>query len=153
QDLLRDKSDAHAALRTATTDLEDAKRAHSTAKQVANAARDKHAEALSAAEAVRAQFATADALATSKETSASGLEQRAKADMARYENRVGVTDQHFLMVAPEPDRLEAHQRARDVWRTASFIVPKPAETSQDALALAPEVGRFAIADGTTNSDF
>jgi hypothetical protein len=72
----------------------------------------------------------------------------------RRQIHLSLRDQHVPWLSTASGRARGqHRRARERFQAASFIEPKSGEASQDAVATAPELGRFAIADGVTNSDF
>jgi hypothetical protein len=50
------------------------------------------------------------------------------------------------------EAVRAFARGRRRWGLVAWNEPKPGEVSQDAVAAAPELGRYAISDGVTNSD-
>jgi hypothetical protein len=81
-------------------------------------------------------------------------EARVRAEQAnlRYDRRRQLLDQHLLRVSGTPAERAAYREAAKRYQLTSAIESKPQEISQDALATAPELGRFAIADGVTNSD-
>jgi hypothetical protein len=73
---------------------------------------------------------------------------------ARRDQRKGNRDQHAAHIAQQDsDRRALYHAAVKKTRLWTMIEPKPGEVSQDAVAAAPELGLFAIADGVTNSSY
>jgi hypothetical protein len=72
----------------------------------------------------------------------------------KYAQGRGNLDQHAVRVAQLPSGKRAkYLQALRKFKVVTAIESKPGEISQDAVAAAPELGLFAIADGVTNSDF
>lgn len=77
----------------------------------------------------------------------------------RYMRRRVLRDQHRerLLAQSDPAAVRAsvarNREAARRFQVTSFIEPKPGEYSQDAMALVPEEGVFAISDGVSNSEF
>jgi hypothetical protein len=76
------------------------------------------------------------------------------AEQARRDQRKGNRDQHAAHIAQQGSARRAlYHAAVKKTRLWTMIEPKPGEVSQDAVAAAPELGLFAIADGVTNSSY
>jgi hypothetical protein len=146
---------ARAALASATIEVQRG--------EGAVAASERRATDASAAATRAEQLAVADE-ATAARTRSTLDRSIAKAEQAeehlaavnkRIDHARARQDEHRYRLFTGKDRAAqaGYKRAVARTRTASFIVSKPGEASQDAVAAAPERGLFAIADGVTNSDF
>ena len=66
--------------------------------------------------------------------------------------RLAKLNQHLVKESRIPrDQLALHRSASKAWQVKGFVTSKPNEVSQDAYAANPLQGRFAIADGVSDS--
>ena len=70
----------------------------------------------------------------------------------RFEERISKLNQHLIPLAENKSARKKFKEAAKLWGAFGRIVSKVIGVpSQDAMALAPEHGRYALADGVSNS--
>ena len=145
---------ASAELDDAKDLLVDAEKALSSAETTSQNARTHYRNAEERARDLEAKAIALRSQAGTLAGTAAELEDAADAAVERYQHKVARLDQHKLRVmqASKAERTR-YRRAARRFKLVTLIESKPAEVTQDALAAAPELGLFAIADGVTNSDY